>query len=260
MYLMYVDESGDPGWPDPGKAASEQPSNHFALSGFIIPVEDWRNYLTIMVEIRREIKRQFAYPVRTELKGSELINPRGNKFFKKLTRKKRVQIYSSVLDAVALRFTRAKLINVFADKGNLRTTGISNTDDLELLAWNRLIQRFDIFLKRNGDSLGMIFPDEGKEEKIRKLLRKMRVHNYVPSHFGQPYNAPVTHVIEDPVMRDSVLSYFVQFADLVVHSLYRKKMPKGGYRRYNIDRLFNRVDRLLVKQASRSDPYGIVYL
>jgi len=88
----------------------------------------------------------------------------------------------------------------------------------------------------------------------------MRVHNYVPSHFGPSYNAQITHIIEDPVMRNSSISYFIQLADLVAHSLYRKKIPKGGYKRYNIDLLFDRADRLLVKQASRSDPYGIVII
>jgi len=112
MYLMYVDESGDPGWPDPGKTAANQPSRHYALSGFIVPVDDWRNYLTIMVEIRREIKRQFGYPVRTELKGSELINPCGNIYLKNMNRKNRVRLYSMLLDLVSSRLTRAQIINV----------------------------------------------------------------------------------------------------------------------------------------------------
>lgn len=260
MYLMYVDESGDPGWYDPEKPLSEQPSRHYALSGFIIPAEDWRNYLTIMVEIRREIKTRYGYPVRAELKGSELINPRGNPHLKKISRKKRVQLYASVLNLVSSRLTRTQIINIFCDKNNIRTSGISMDDDLEVLAWNRLIQRFDIFLSRNNDSLGMIFPDEGREEKIRKLLRKMRVHNFVPSHFGPPYNAQIMHIIEDPVMRNSALSYFVQFADLVTHSLYRKEIPKGSYKRHNVDLLFQQVDSLLIKQASRNDPHGIVRL
>ncbi|MFA4838441.1 MAG: DUF3800 domain-containing protein [Candidatus Neomarinimicrobiota bacterium] len=257
---MYIDESGDPGWPDSTKPASEQPSPYFALSGLIIPANEWRNYLTMMVDIRRNVKTQFGFPVRAELKGSELINPRGNLCLKKMTRKKRVKLYALVLDSIASSFTQARLINVYLDKNNPRHASTNATKDIEILAWARLIQRFDMFLRRNGNEIGMVFPDEGKEAKIRSLLRKMRVYNYISSHYGPPYNAPVTQIIEDPVMRDSRISYFIQIADLVAHSLYRKIIPKASYQKWNVDLLFDRVSNLLVQQASKGDKYGIVYL
>ncbi|MGL4612084.1 MAG: DUF3800 domain-containing protein [Trueperaceae bacterium] len=66
MYFMYVDESGDLGLLDPSKPLNMQPSQHYILTGCIIPAEEWRNYLAAIVEIRKRIKNQFGLPVRTE--------------------------------------------------------------------------------------------------------------------------------------------------------------------------------------------------
>jgi hypothetical protein len=53
---MYVDESGDPGLVTPDVPPARGPSHHYILSGAIVPSEEWRNYLTVMVELRRALK------------------------------------------------------------------------------------------------------------------------------------------------------------------------------------------------------------
>jgi hypothetical protein len=107
---------------------------------------------------------------------------------------------------------------------------------------------------------GIIFADETNEVKIRRILRKMRVYKPVPSLYCGYYHNPIRQVVEDPVIRQSQHSYFIQVADLIAHALYRKEHRKGSYRRFNVDRLFDTIRPLLLSEASRSDPEGIVRL
>ncbi len=264
MYFMYVDESGDPGPLVAGTPPSVRPSLHYILTGVIIPAVEWRNYVAALVDIRRYVKSTYKFPIRTELKGSNLINPRGNADYGMLGgRFQRVRLYRDVLMLCASRLTRARILNVHWNKQKPFYSSTATAADCEQRAWEWLIQRFDTFLKKDGDgSLGLIFADDTNEVKVRRILRRMRVYNLVPSHYGGTYPAPVVRIVEDPVMRNSQHSYFVQFADMVAHALYRKLYPRSGYRRYNADRLFDLVAPLLVTDASRNDPHrqGIVHL
>lgn len=252
MFFMYVDESGDPGLNG---------TRHYILSGIVLPVQEWRNYLTALVDIRRYIKRRFGFPMRVELKGSKLINPRGDRLYGSLSRRQRVMLYQDTLQMITVRMPSLRIINVHVDKHKPRYS--STLTDIEKNAWSALIQRFNTYLLRNANrSYGLLFTDETNEIKLRRLLRRMRVFNYVPSHFGGYYPAPVVQLAEDPIVRSSSHSYFIQIADLVAHALYRKLYPKGSYRCYNVDRLFDILAPLLHIPASKRDPfgYGIVHL
>ncbi len=260
MYFMYVDESGDPGHWDPAKPPSQQGTSYFILTGVILPAREWRNYLTALVDIRRQIKLRYGVPMRVELRGSILINPRGDRRLKELPRRLRVMLYRELLETVAVRMPAAKVVNIYVNKLQPRYASTSNVD-LQMRSWTYLIQRYDTFLKRQEDApVGIIFADETNEVKIRRILRKMRVYNPVPSVYQGYYHNPVLRVVEDPVIRQSQHSYFVQLADLIAHALYRKEHPKGSYRQFNVDQLFDAIQPLLLREASRSDPDGIVRL
>jgi hypothetical protein len=259
-YFMYVDESGDPGSLDPSQPDGQQPSGHYILSGLILPVHRWNDYLRLLADHRRSVNRDFGYPVRTELKGSELINPRGNIKLKTLTRYRRVDLYKQALSLAANDLDEAKLLSIHVNKRNPKYGSTSSTRDLEGWAWECFVQRYETFLRVNGNSQGIIFADDTNEVKIRRIVRRMRHINYIPSRYGGSRSIPLAHVIEDPVMRDSRQSYFIQIADLAAHALYRKLYPKGSYRRYNVDKLFDLLEPILLHEASRSDPQGIVHL
>ncbi len=262
MHFMYVDESGDPGLVLPGMPIGRQPSRHYIVSGFVIAADEWREYLQQMVDIRRQMKAKYGLNVRAELHGSSIINPREDSVFRLIgSRKRRVNLYRDVLGLVVHKMPNAITISVNLDKHEPKYSSTASTNDIQYLTWQRLIQRYNTYLQKSckGD-LGMVFADETNEVKIRSMLRKMRVHNPVPSHFGGTYQATVDNIVEDPVMRKSHHAYFVQIADLICYALFRKIYRKGSYRRYNVDRLFDILDPLCLKEASREDPHGIVRL
>jgi hypothetical protein len=260
---MYVDESGDPGLWAPGTPVHLRPSPHYILTGVIIPAPLWQTCLTVMVDVKRTLRQSYGLRVRDELHGAELIHPRGNQAYKRIGgRKRRVSLYTYVLREVAAQMPQTKIVNVHLNKANpYYASSTAPGADPEERAWEWLIQRFSNHLTRDCDGdLGMILADETNEIKVRRVVRKIRVHNQVGSMYGGSYSVSVRNIVEDPVMRNSQHSYFVQIADLVSHALYRQLYPKGSYRKYNIDRLFDLVDPLLLKAANRKDPQGIVHL
>lgn len=87
----------------------------------------------------------------------------------------------------------------------------------------------------------------------------MRYSNYVSSHYAdQPHNATIKYIIEDLFERASKDSYFIQTVDLISHLLYRKEFPKGSLKKWGIENYFDRIDPILLKKASKNDPFGIV--
>jgi len=260
---MYVDESGDPGLWNPGTPLHLRPSPHYILTGVIIPASQWQACLTLMVDIKRTLRQKYGLRVRDELHGSELINPRGNEVYKRIGgRKRRAALYGYVLREVAAQMSQIRIVNVHLNKANpFYISSTTKGVDPEERAWEWLIQRFSNHLSRDCDEdLGMILADETNELKVRRVVRKIRVYNQVGSMYGGSYPVSVNNIVEDPVMRNSQHSYFVQIADLVSHALYRKLYPKGSYRRHNIDRLFDLVDPLLLKAANRKNRQGIAHL
>jgi hypothetical protein len=139
---------------------------------------------------------------------------------------------------------------------------------IDIICWKSLIQRFNNFLERQSiDNIaapaqGLIFADQTNEVMLRNLLRKMRAYNPVPSKYGGTRQLLCTQVIEDPVLRGSQHSYFIQIADVSAYLLYQKLYPRGSMRRYNIDRLFDLLHPRLLLVASSKDPYqmGIVHI
>ncbi len=263
MYFMYVDESGDPGAYDLTKPEDNRATRHYIASGFVIPAEEWRNYLTYLLTVRRYLKGKYGFPIRAELHGAELIRPRSSSHAIKRVgpRYKRIDLYREALKYLPHGMPRASIINVHLDKQ--KPIYASSTGwDIQELVWGRLLQRYTTYLQKScNGSCGLVFADHTNEPKVRRLLRKMRVHNYVPSkiHRGESLSAPLVNIVEDPIMRNSESSYFVQIADLVAHALYRQIYPKGSLKKYNVDRLFDLVDPLLNKDACRYNSQGIVH-
>ncbi len=110
----------------------------------------------------------------------------------------------------------------------------------------------------------MVFPDSTDAERLRRYLNRMRVQNpiRIPGQQGS-FNfddRPIASLIEDPILRDSHQSYFMQAADLCVFLLKQFTEPSGYMKKHGGNTYFRRLDPVLCKVASQSDPLGIVRL
>jgi hypothetical protein len=174
-------------------------------------------------------------------------------------RSTRMLLYRDVLRAIPQVFPTAKTFSIYVDKVAANSSSLKKDNYLEL-AWNYLATRYHTFLAKDcGGAPGLVFADDTASATVRALLRKLRVFNPVPSHFDPKgyYNLPVRTIIEDPVFRRSEHSYFVQMADMIAHSLYRKLYVKGSYRRYSLQFFFDYLDGITLKSVTKKDPLNM---
>lgn len=246
MHILYVDESGDPGIHRYG-------SPFYILTGLIVPQDEWSKYLDRLKTFRKSVKDSYGLLLREEIHAAELIRINKIEAYRKIRKDDRIKILKSYCHQIPVIFDTAKVINVC-----LRKSDFVSPEEVQQTAWNRLIQRFDTFLKKNAKDKGMIISDDTDGHKVMKLMRKMRVYNPVPSHFGAPYNAPTDNILEDLLQRNSQHSYFIQTADVIAHLLYRKEHPKGSLKKYGLEYLFDALEPVLLKEAARGDGLGIV--
>lgn len=247
MHFMYVDESGDPGIHKYG-------SPYFILSGLIFPEEEWVKYLERLKLFRKTIKGQYGLYAREEIHASELIRIKNIESYKKIRKSDRIKILKAYCQQIPIIFDNAKLINICLEKRNYLSA-----EEVQLTAWNRLAQRYDTYLKKKVKDKGIIISDDTDGIKIMRLLRKMRVYNPVPSLYEDGHrNIPTDSILEDLFQRSSHHSYFIQTVDVAAHLLYRQECPKGSLKKFGLEKLFKNLEPIVLKEASRNDPMGIV--
>lgn len=252
MYLMYVDESGDPGLV--GSA-----TRYFALSGLVVHELSWRPTLDRIVLFRRRMRDSFGLKVREEIHAARFITKPGE--LVRIPRNDRLSILRHFADELA-SIPDISVINVVVDK-----EGKHADYDVLTMAWRALLQRFENTMVHrnfpgpaNPDERGLVFPDGQPSGQIRSLLRKMRHYNPVPSVMGGVRNLQLVRVIEDPVFRDSKDSLFVQAADLCCFLSYQNVAPNAYMRKKGGASWINRLDTVLCKKASPRAPLGVVRL
>ncbi len=255
MYLMYVDESGDSGLVN-------SPTRYFVLTGLVLHELRWRPYLDQLVAFRRRMKETYGLKLREEIHAAALINKPGE--LVRIPRHQRLTILRDLADELAT-MTDLNIINIVVDK-----QGKAADYDVFGMAWKALIQRFENTLSHhnfsgpaNPDDRGMVFPDHTEDKKLVQLLRAMRRYNPISnqSQFVTGYrNLTLSNILEDPNFRNSADSYWVQAADLAAFLLYQNLVPSSYMRKKSGQNYFNRLDGILCKVASSSDPKGIVRL
>lgn len=252
MYLMYVDDSGDPGLVG-------SPSPFFVLSGIVIHDSHWQQCLSSLVSFRRSMKVKFGLKLREEIHSNPFIFKPGK--LMRIKRNDRLTILREFIDEIE-GLPNIDIINVVVDKST-KATGY----DVFNVAWTALIQRFENTICKgnfrvcNPSDKGLLLSDPTNGSLLTQKLRKMRHYNLVPNSpgYGTGYrNRQLTSIVEDPVFRDSQHSFFIQAADVVAWMLTQKVNPCQYIRKKTGHGYFDRLNTVLCKYASNTDPQGIV--
>ena len=253
MFLMYVDESGDCG-------LDNSPSSYFVLSGVVIHELRWKICFDQILNFRKTIKKRFNLNLHDEIHAANFISKPGDLVrIKRNDRLSILRLYANEISSMSY----LNVINIVVNK----TTKAPPYDVFDK-AWTALIQRFENTITKknfngpsNPDELGIIIPDNTDQKKLTKLSRKMRIHNTVTNTGGIGYrNLPIKNLIEDPFFKDSADSYFIQTADLIAYLLYQYKCPNKYMKKNGGEKYFKKLDPILCKVASNSNPLGIVDL
>lgn len=255
MFFLYVDESGDSGL-SPGA------SPYFVLSGVVIHELRWNEYLDQIVAFRKRMRSAFGLLLREEIHAARLLNRPGP--LVRIKRNDRLSIIRHFTNEI-VGMSDLTVINVVVNK----STKALGYDVLEN-AWQALIQRFSNTLSHrnfNGPAntvdYGMVVPDMSDTKRITQILRKMRRFNPVPHRpgYGPGYrNLQIKNLVEDPYFKNSEHSYFIQVADLCAFNLYQHIAPSAFIKTKAGHGYFSRMDPILCKVASTTDPHGIVRL
>lgn len=254
MYLMYVDDSGDPGLVN-------SPTRYYILSGLVVHELRWQSYFDQLIDFRRRLRDQFGIRLREEIHSSAFLSHPG--LLLRIPKHERLLILRLAADELA-SMSDLNIINVVVDK-----QGKPGDYEVFEMAWKVLIQRFENTIARrnfvgpaNPDERGMIFSDHTDDKKLRALLRKMRRYNPIPNHptFGPGFrDLHLRTVVEDPNFRDSQEYYYIQAADLAAFLLYQHLTPNVYMRKKGGANYFARLGPVLCKAVSR-DQLGLVRL
>lgn len=231
MYLIYVDESYD--------------ETHYAYSAIFINAFRWNEYFNHLLEWRMDWFKKHQVALDTELHATNFIAGRGQPHHN------RDKVYRADLFYEAIGRVEAmpdiKIINAITEnKKNHKT----------LFDW--MLTRINNTLKAK-NAFGILICDEGNENGLTSIVRKMKKENYVPDrldHYGfngGQRNLPLERIIEDPLFKTSKSSYFIQLSDMVAFSLLRNEKPVAGSTQPKVQTAFDQLDRSLVKIAFKSD-------
>ena len=253
MFLMYVDESGDVGM-SPGSTP------YFCLSGFVVHELRWYETLDALIGFRRSLRDTYGFKLREEIHTSVLLNSPGP--LGRIAKSMRLRLLRDVIDFEAT-LPDVNVINVVTAKA-----GRAHDFPIFDFAWKTLIQRFENTISyrnfpgpQNADDRGLLIADWTDSARLRRLMRQMRRFNPIPSLITPgSRDLPLTSIAEDPVHRESHHSFFIQLADVNGFFLYQKMHPNKYVRIKGARNYIDRLDPVLCKVASRTDPQGIVHI
>jgi hypothetical protein len=237
MHLLYIDESMD--------------EKTCVISALAVPSESWQDTFRNVKEWRRGLRRTDGVFVHKELHAWKLVSGRGDISDRVVTKYRRCQILVEALELLA-SLEGLRLFNAVARRSE------------RLRLFERLLNRINRTME-TWDSRAVLIIDEGYEVEYTRLTRKLHVYNPIPSSYGTwadtgklTRNIPIERIIEDPFFKRSGQSYFLQLADFCGYSLLRRENPIPSKTRYGLDKAFGKLAPILVLQASRTDPEGIV--
>lgn len=253
MDIIYLDESGD------AIFTQNKGTRYFALSALIVPEESWNEVFKIIKSFRQWIKKDYDIPLYKELHARDFLNGRGRPSKKRTIYKNdRVEIIRKFFIGFA-KYTEdlgVYSINICIPN----KPGVNNYDE----AVDRMLNRIQRTLKEK-DRNGILVFDEGKENLVKKMTRKKRVFNPVPSQYGGwedgsfTKNITIDRIIADPFFRSSADDYFIQVVDFIAYTLLKKfEPPTEHVAKYQINELFDLLEPILYKKASKYHELGIV--
>lgn len=231
MYLVYIDESYD--------------KTHYAYSAIFINAFAWNQYFARFLDWRKHWFTQHKIPLDYELHATKFVGGRGehpadrDKLF-------RAGLFYEAVGMIE-KMNGVHVMNAITDnkKNHLRLFEyVLNRIDRTLVA------------KR---AIGVLICDEGNENKLTAIVRKMKKENHIPynSHgsIGGTRNIPLDRIIEDPLFKTSKSSYFIQLSDFIAFSLLRNERPLDGTQT-KVRIAFDQLDQVLIKEANRYDRRG----
>ena len=226
--------------------------------------ERWNDLFRRVQDWRLELRDRYSVPIDRELHACDLLAGRGKLARiggtdRRLAPERGAEIFTAglrIIEDAARNIGGVEIVNVCLRKPDVK--------GYERVSLDRLLNRINSSVASADRHAFFIF-DEGREEMITRLYRRLRSHNPVPSRYeawedgGRTKDIPIERVIGGPAFRSSHSDCLLQMADLIAHALLKQEEePSPRVERLGVNRAFGVLDRALNRRASKRDPQGVV--
>ena len=244
-------------------AEAEDP-RHYVRTALGVDAERWNDLQRRVYEWRLELHYSYAFPIDGEIRACHLLGSRGQEarigdVDRRLGSRPMSEIFTGglrVVEDAALTGGGVEVINVCLRKPDVKR--------YERVSLDRLLNRINTSVASADRHAFLIF-DEGREEMITRLYRRLRHRNPVPSRYEawedgeRTKDIPIDRVIGDPAFRSSHSDHLLQMAGLIAHALLNQEEETSPtVERLGIDQALGILDRALNRRASRWDSQGVV--
>jgi len=238
MHMMFVDESGDPGYPPGGNWKGWGGSTHFARVGVIIHGWRWKAWHDRLTSF----KRNRGLTRDAEIKASDIR--RGRDAFVGWDQNRR-QFFMQELMTLVGGNTDITLLGVIIDKRHVDTSKSDRLVKPDVRSLKFLLERYNGFLDSQQDKSGIVILDPTKETSDDNL-------RYFQSFLlDQSDHLNPLHIVEGTFFAKSHTSNLMQIADVCTNVFYREMVRGGGSAE------FKAIHGRFWKRGSRIQGYGI---
>jgi len=213
MHMIFVDESGDPGYPTDGDWSIFGGSKFFSRVGVIIHGWKWKAWNERLLDF----KRRNGLLWNDEIKASFIKNGKG--CFVGWNEKRRQLFLENLLELIGLN-EDITLVGINIDKKRIDTSRSDRLVKPQIRSMELLLERFNQFLGEQRDKTGIVILDATKEsndDNIRYFQSYLQAHSQ--------YLRPL-HIVESTFFAKSHTSSMIQVSDVCTHVFYRE-MAKG---------------------------------
>ena len=214
MHMMFVDESGDPGYPPGGNWKGWGGSTHFARVGVIIHGWKWKAWNDRLASFKRN--RGLTWDA--EIRAGDIR--RGKGAFVGWDEGRRRFFLQNLMELVGGNPDIA-LLGVVIDKRQVDTTKSDRVVKPEVRSLELLLERYNLFLENQRDKSGIVILDPTKETSDDNLRR---FQSYL---LAQSEHLDPLHIVEGAFFAKSHTSNLIQIADVCSNVFYRE-MSHGG--------------------------------
>jgi hypothetical protein len=235
MWFAYIDESKDN-------------NGFFIYSAVVTNGERWAATFERVKEFRRTLRAQHGIYMSHELHAWKFAAGKGQIANHPIKKPERAEIFRKVMKFIS----ESKCFTV-----------VSSCNANEQYAFERLLNRINRTAEYK-DQNYILFFDQGAEAEITKRIRRMRIHNPIPSRFGTwrdsgaaTRSIPLSRCLEDPIFKDSKTSYFIQLADFCAYALLRMERPIASRTELGYDTMYEELRPVSRVITNKSDPRGM---
>lgn len=213
MHMMFVDESGDPGYPKDGNWKKWGGSTHFARVGVIIHGWKWKAWNDHLVAFKNT--RGLTWDI--EIKASQLR--RGDGAFSGWHQGQRHSFLNDLLVMIGGN-TDITLLGVVIDKRHVDTSKSDRLVKPEVRSLELLLERYNFFLDAQKDKSGIVVLDPTKEKSDDNIRY---FQSFLTTQSG---NLRPLHIVESTFFAKSHTSSMIQVSDVCTNVFYRE-MSRG---------------------------------